>query len=229
MDSETQRLVLTALISASAAVIGGLGGAVFTARTNRVNTKDTLDHTQLLAEQRHLAALEDEHSTWLRNKKQEVYFDFFAVAENRCRNLWATRFSTELEVDYTVATARSRLKLVGTSAVRSAALEIELGLGKFEWSHKRVGAAYQDLEDSSDEDKDLAHDRLSEEVAKSEEIYLGVTERMVTFVEAARLDIGSHSEDDEIVDKLNRESESTVADVDSPADTVSSGTERELA
>ncbi|MDF2052013.1 hypothetical protein [Arthrobacter sp. Cr_A7] len=232
MDAETQRLVLTALISASSAVIGGLGGAVFTARTNRANTKDTLAGAQLLDAQKHLATLEAEHETWLRNKKQDVYFDFLALAEKRARTIWATSFSDVLEMDHEVAASRSKLKLVGTSDVRSAALDIERGLEDFAFAHKLTRLAYEALaEDTENEEAKGNAEKLVDECAV---IYMGVTDHMVVYVDAVRRDIGSHSEDDEIINKRNQEDRNSRdnddnSNFDGDKPSMPASTERELA
>ncbi|MGJ3189837.1 hypothetical protein [Paenarthrobacter sp. FR1] len=65
MDQETIRLVVTA----SVALVAGLGGAGLTAWINRKNTVETL-----------AASAERDHATWLRTHQQEAYAEFLAKA-----------------------------------------------------------------------------------------------------------------------------------------------------
>lgn len=73
MDTETLRLIVTA----TAAVVAGLGGATLTAVINRKNTKDTLASARLANEEQWEQTQHREHALWLRDQKLEAYYGVF--------------------------------------------------------------------------------------------------------------------------------------------------------
>ena len=99
VDQETVRLIITA----SAAIVAGLGGAGLTAWINRKNTVQSL-----------AAAADRDHATWLRSQKQEAYAEFLAKAESvihQTANHAETPVSAPALEDMSIS--RGKLALIG--------------------------------------------------------------------------------------------------------------------
>jgi hypothetical protein len=121
MDVETQRLLWTAVIAASSAIIGGLGGAVLAARTNRENTDATLEHSERLDATRALAALESEHNVWQRNERMKVYSEFFAAVLNERKQIYVFFKERQDHFQSDLSAVLAPLEIVGTEKVRRIA------------------------------------------------------------------------------------------------------------
>lgn len=153
MDTETQRLLITALISASAAIIGGLGGAVFTARTNRANTKDTLDQAELMDARKNLAAQEAEHEVWKRNERMRVYSEFFAAVLNEQKQVSVMHKGRDDQFRSNLGAVLAPLEIVGSEPVRRIArrftehIQLAHTTGSsFLWDMRATGIAGEEQE-----------------------------------------------------------------------------------
>ena len=120
MDAETSRLVLVAAISASSAVVAGLGGATLTAVINRKNTKDTLAAAREDNERRWHLQVDREHELWLRDTKQQAYAKFVSAVTAAASHAYslAPSYARNALVAY------DEVRLVGPREVRSAGKKV---------------------------------------------------------------------------------------------------------
>ncbi|MGN8131518.1 hypothetical protein [Paenarthrobacter sp. 22069] len=88
MDPETSRLVMTAIITATAAIIAGVGGATLTAMINRKNTTDTLAAAREDNEIRWHREVSREKELWLRDTKQQAYAKFVSAVTAAASNAY---------------------------------------------------------------------------------------------------------------------------------------------
>lgn len=114
MDPQTQ--LIAQLITGAIALIAGLGGAGLSAYINRRNTKDTLDAARQLGEEQWTRTLEHERQIWLRERQQETYADFLAIANSTLELPdWDAPRSPDEPTYIKVNAALQRVKLVGSA------------------------------------------------------------------------------------------------------------------
>ncbi|MET3952987.1 hypothetical protein [Arthrobacter sp. UYEF36] len=121
MDAETSRLVLVAAISAGAAIIAGLGGAILTAWINRKNTKDTLTAARQDNEKRWQLQVDREHEVWLRDAKQKSYAKFLSTVTAAASN----SFIADASYPMNTLMAYDEVRLIGPPEIRNAANQIK--------------------------------------------------------------------------------------------------------
>lgn len=184
MDAETIRMMITA----GTAIVAGLGGAGLTALINRRNTKDTLASAQA-----------QDHATWLRNKKQEAYSDFVDVAESIIDDLnnWPEtpkpqRSASDLRLK------RGLIKIVGSPAVRDAAMGVEVGV----WLTTRIQQIVANKDASGWDDVPEAANRAAFVVSYREQVADLVGDH-TKLVAAVRKDLGTATPEDAAVDDKN--------------------------
>lgn len=127
MDPETIRLIVTA----SGAVIAGLGGAGITGWINRKNTTATLHATRQTHEDQWLRTHAREHEVWLRDRREESYVAFFDEAE--LHHVRLGEYPTEkieLGALQKLRTHRARITLIGSPEMRQEANNLTLAVGK---------------------------------------------------------------------------------------------------
>ncbi|NSX37629.1 hypothetical protein HTS88_14650 [Pseudarthrobacter oxydans] len=120
MDAETSRLVLVAAISATAALVAGLGGATLTAMIHRKNTKDTLAAAREDDERRWHRQVDREHRLWLRDTKQQAYAKFVSAATAAASHA----YSLDPSYARNALVTFDEVRLVGPSEVRSAGKKV---------------------------------------------------------------------------------------------------------
>ncbi|MGJ3189836.1 hypothetical protein [Paenarthrobacter sp. FR1] len=130
MDQQTATL-LSQIITACAAIAGGLGGAMYTAHMNRRNTGATLEATRQLSEDKWRRAQDQEHVTWLRGQKQEAYTDFLSTVDSVVKEILGnmTERDTLLPGLHDVITKLTRLRLVGSDDTNTIAKDIVASIG----------------------------------------------------------------------------------------------------
>jgi len=120
MDAETSRLVLLAVISASAAVVAGLGGATLSAVINRKNTKDTLAAGREDNERRWHLQVNRENELWLRDNKQQAYAKFVSAVTAAASHA----YSLDPSYARNALMAYDEVRLVGPREVRRAGKQV---------------------------------------------------------------------------------------------------------
>ncbi|WP_024816984.1 hypothetical protein [Arthrobacter sp. 31Y] len=169
MDQETLRLVVTAGV----ALIAGLGGAGLSAWINRKNTVETLTSTK-----------ERDHTMWLRNRKQEAYAEFLAVADGVLKASWnEDESSPDLRSLTSLTTELNKLKLVGSDETIRLAAEI-CYCAATAYGYEHVIGRLKDRTDAASKLK-------LEEVMEKDSNNLSVYSNWVDdFVQVARVEFG---------------------------------------
>jgi hypothetical protein len=181
MDAETIRMMITA----GTAIVAGLGGAGLTALINRRNTKDTL-----------ASARAQDHSTWLRNKKQEAYSDFVDVAESIIDDLdnWPEIPRPQRTVS-DVRLKRGLIKIVGSPAVRDAAMDVEVGV----WLTTKIQRSMANMDAAGWDDMPEILNRAAFVTGYREKVTALVRDH-AKLVVAVRQDLGTATPEDDAVD-----------------------------
>lgn len=113
------------IVTATAAVVAGLGGATLTAVINRKNTKDTLASARLANEEQWEQTQHREHALWLRDQKLEAYTEFLAVASALRHDLATKALEEKPNISTVDLTAkRLRVQVVGAPHVQQLATEV---------------------------------------------------------------------------------------------------------
>jgi hypothetical protein len=79
------------------------------------------------------------------------------------------------------------------------------------------------------EEDEQAQAKLTAAIETSERAFSSANDHMVAFVEAARIDIGSYSKDDEIINRENREAVDATADAEPSKDALSPSLQTDFA
>lgn len=135
MDAETSRLVMVAIISATAAIIAGIGGATLTAWINRITAKETLDAAKAARDEDWERKQQEAHEAWLREKKFDAYSDLIT----RMNPLSPTMMQAELHEK--MSTIFGNLALVGDRDVVPLAQQLQQSVDELYKLGKRDGSA----------------------------------------------------------------------------------------
>lgn len=205
MDAETIRLIITA----SVALIAGLGGAGVTAAINRRNTIDTLAASRLVAETQLRETQNREHAVWLRDQKQEAYTAFMVLAQSLQQQVVGTDFTARAEGSPNeLEVARSRIKLIGTPAVRAAALGIENAVDEqYAWHERlrRILPRTMDMEELPTEEVMSITRDFNSAVDSYFAKRTAFSILMIEFVNHVRQDLGTSTVGDRELDDANRQ------------------------
>lgn len=121
MEAEILRLIVTS----TAVVVAGLGGATLTAVINRKNTKDTLASAQLASKEQWDQTQQREHALWLRDQKLEAYTEFLAAANALRHDVARKPLVEKPNISVRDLNAkRLRVKVIGNPQVTQLATEI---------------------------------------------------------------------------------------------------------
>lgn len=201
MDS----LTIQVLMPAVTAIVAGFGSAWLTASINRRNTKDTLAVTRAVSEEQWNRTQEREHAVWLRNEKKEAYMSFLTLAQEFSSRLGNADEDEDLElVSDELTTCRGAIKILGSSAVRTIARDIDSAISAALLAHDSGVWQVASMAGNEDEADPEAHDRFMEATKLKWKLQRRVTELFIDYVEAVREDLGTVTEDDELLNAGNR-------------------------
>lgn len=179
MDSETVRLVATAI----SVVIAGLGGAIVAGLFNRRTAQQTLELTKRAEAEQWTKGKDLEHLQWHRNQKQAAYEKFLLEAESLKSSF--IEGSSLLASTYTnLRRHRGHIKVLGSVAVRRAA--------------GAVTSAGEGLRDFVA----YGQDRSSTEARTA---LLHLVDCMDRFVDAVRADLQTSTDEDDELRQTNNE------------------------
>ena len=111
---------MVATITATAAIIAGVGGATLTAAINRKNTQDTLEAAREENERRWHLELNREHELWLRDTKQHAYAKFVSAVTAAASNA----YTIDPAYSRNALVAFDEVRLVGPREVRKAGKKV---------------------------------------------------------------------------------------------------------
>jgi hypothetical protein len=118
--------ILTQLVTASVALLAGLGGASITAFINRRNTMDTLAAARLTSEDQWTRVQAQEHTAWLRGQKQEAYTEFLTITLGVYNQVHEKGIKPDADVPKADGLGQklARLRLVATDDINEIATEL---------------------------------------------------------------------------------------------------------
>ncbi|WP_427174306.1 hypothetical protein [Arthrobacter sp. 92] len=194
------------------ALLGALGGSGLTAYINRRNTVDTLTSSQRANEEQWDRSHKREHDTWLRDQKQEAYMKFMLAAQSQHARIQAMPYEDLPGVNpEELVIERAGVKVIGSPAVRYAARALESAVAHSHFVNSYAGAYFLENPEGDHERALDEEQRIRHFTNKTEALDLCVAARdsfalrLLDYVEAVRLDLGTYSPDDDELNQDNRQ------------------------